>query len=154
MEHLLRRVSRRNTQLRAVVGDLTGVRFLSKLAMEDKPKLERLVSDTERNIHEKKDVVQQKIEKENESIDAEESEKPKGAGLPPTEALKLFFDRIPLLTVPGIDNAGGENLSSFFFPLIEPLPFIIKNKIDAMTQDHSSLLRTKGINCFEAILGL
>jgi len=88
--------------------------------MEDKPKLERLVSDTERNIHEKKDVVQQKIEKENESIDVEESEKPKGAGLPPTEALKRFFDRIPLFSVPGIDNAGGENPSSSSFLFLNP----------------------------------
>jgi len=78
--------------------------------MEDKSKLERLVSDTERSIHEKKDVVQQKIEQENESLEAPDCEKPPGGGLPPTEALKRFFDRIPLFSVPGIGNAGGEIL--------------------------------------------
>lgn len=75
--------------------------------MEDKTKLERLVSDTERSIHEKKDVVMQKIEQENENLEAPDSAKPPGGGLPPTEALKRFFDRIPLFSVPGIGSAGG-----------------------------------------------
>jgi len=72
----------------------------------DTSKLERLVSDTERSIHEKKDVVMHKIEQENENLEVSDSEKPAGAGLPPTEALKRFFDRIPLFSVPGIGNAG------------------------------------------------
>lgn len=76
--------------------------------MEDKSKLERLVSDTERSIGEKKAVVMHKIEKENEDLEAPDGEKPPGGGLPPTEALKRFFDRIPLFSVPGIGNAGGE----------------------------------------------
>lgn len=76
--------------------------------MASTPKLERVVSDTERSIHEKKDVVMQKIEHENENLELPDSAKHAGGGLPPTEALKRFFDRIPLLSVPGIGNAGGE----------------------------------------------
>lgn len=74
--------------------------------MEKKSKMERLVSDTERSITEKKEVVLQKIEQENDASGA--SEKSGGAGLPPTEALKRFFDRVPLSSVPGIGNAGGK----------------------------------------------
>jgi hypothetical protein len=76
--------------------------------MASTPKLERVVSDTERSIHEKKDVVMQKIERENENLELPDSAKHPGGGLPPTEALKRFFDRIPLFSVPGIGNAGGE----------------------------------------------
>ena len=75
--------------------------------MEGASKLERVVSDTERSIHEKKDVVMQKIERENENLEVPDSAKP-GGGLPPTEALKRFFDRIPLVSVPGIGNSEGE----------------------------------------------
>lgn len=76
----------------------------------DTSKLERLVSDTERSIHEKKDVVMRKIEQENENLEVSDSKKPAGAGLPPTEALKRFFDRIPLFSVPGIGNARGKSI--------------------------------------------
>lgn len=80
----------------------------------DTSKLERLVSDTERSIHEKKDVVMHKIEQENENLEGSDSEKAAapGAGLPPTEALKRFFDRIPLFSVPGIGNAGGKSIAT------------------------------------------
>ncbi|CAK9863884.1 unnamed protein product [Sphagnum jensenii] len=66
--------------------------------------MERLVSETERGILEKKEVVMQRLEKEDRRHD-KQAQKTKTA-LQPTEALKVFFDRIPLFSVPGIDNAG------------------------------------------------
>ncbi|CAK9203281.1 unnamed protein product [Sphagnum troendelagicum] len=66
--------------------------------------MERLVSETERGILEKKEVVMQRLEKEDRRHD-KQAQKARTA-LQPTEALKVFFDRIPLFSVPGIDNAG------------------------------------------------
>ena len=94
------------------------------MAMANTTRLERVVSETERSIHEKKDVVMQKIERENENLELADSAKHPGGGLPPTEALKRFFDRIPLFSVPGIGNAGGELHSCcplhLFFPKVWP----------------------------------
>ncbi|CAK9203310.1 unnamed protein product [Sphagnum jensenii] len=66
--------------------------------------MERLVSETERGILEKKEVVMERLEKEDRRHD-KQAQKARTA-LQPTEALKVFFDRIPLFSVPGIDNAG------------------------------------------------
>jgi CBS domain-containing protein len=62
------------------------------------------VSETERGILEKKEVVMQRLEKEDRRHDKQAQKA--GTALQPTEALKVFFDRIPLFSVPGIDNAG------------------------------------------------
>ncbi len=74
-------------------------------------KMERLVSETGRGILEKKEVVMQRLEKEDRRHD-KQAQKTRTA-LQPTEALKVFFDRIPLFSVPGIDNAGGRSSITF-----------------------------------------
>jgi hypothetical protein len=73
--------------------------------------MERLVSETERGILEKKEVVMQRLEEEDRRHD-KQAQKARTA-LQPTEALKVFFDRIPLFSVPGIDNAGGRSSITF-----------------------------------------
>jgi hypothetical protein len=73
--------------------------------------MERLVSETERGILEKKEVVMQRLEKEDRRHDKQAQKA--GTALQPTEALKVFFDRIPLFSVPGIDNAGGRSSTTF-----------------------------------------
>lgn len=60
--------------------------------------LHRIISDTERGLEEKKASVLQNLE---------QPSKETSHVVQPTEALKIFFDRIPLHSVPGIRNEGG-----------------------------------------------
>ncbi|KAL2654221.1 hypothetical protein R1flu_022349 [Riccia fluitans] len=65
--------------------------------------LRKLVSETDRGLLQKKDAVSQNVEhlsKEGEHGSAQLR------AVRPTEALKAFFDRIPLQTIPGIKNTG------------------------------------------------
>ncbi|KAL3686181.1 hypothetical protein R1sor_004203 [Riccia sorocarpa] len=65
--------------------------------------LKRVVSDTDRGLLQKKDAVAQNFE--DISNEGEQGIAQLRA-LRPTEALKAFFERIPLHSIPGIDNSG------------------------------------------------